>query len=176
MGWWNRNRKIIIKSCIWKGDEEENQSNHWSLSVLIFCRAGIWQVFFTGTGGYPLIILHIWCLRFLFLPITFHRHIRSLCWRICLPNVSQDSQWISYLNKFEGLKIILNFKQSKMFYLSLYVCVDLCLLWSEYLHTHTPHIHMWKSPNVGLCNAQCYDIRKQSTWEVFSSWGWTLHE
>lgn len=41
MEWWNRNRKVEIKTCTWKGDEGEKENSHCSPSILIFCWAGI---------------------------------------------------------------------------------------------------------------------------------------
>ena len=166
----SRNRKTETKTCNWKGDEGENQNSHCSLSILIFCLAGIWQIPLPGTSACSLIILQIYLWEDLSGPLSFMDIAEVSVGEHTFLRVSQDLPLVSYLSDFGCLKseshsvvsdslqphglyspwnspdqntgvgsqdlfnpgiwealgrlrVILNFKQPKMFYLGLYVCV-----------------------------------------------------
>lgn len=136
MEWWNKNRKIPIKMRTWKRDEGENHT-HWSLSILMFCWAGIWS--FLGTSGCSLIILYIWSLKEFSLPITFQEHVRSQRCEICLPE------------NIPGFRADFLYKQiwGIVRYTELQITQDVLSVWlcvcAKVWMFVSPHIHMLKS-------------------------------
>ena len=81
-----------------------NWNSYCSLSILIFCLAGIWQVLFPGTSACSLIILQIYLWEDLPGPLSFMDIGEVSIGEYTFLRVLQDSQLVSYLSDFGRLK------------------------------------------------------------------------